>query len=196
MSFPIKSKQAIISQLQKLVSKFDTYQQKPTEVFKQEFQNAYDVTKSSGTWLCREDKELCNIQIETKGKVGCTTLKPAPASSVHPSQRARIQKSTSFTSTFHETHTFPGDYDSDELIDDSSYSESFTSDWSDIELQISKRSSTHQATQMVIRHSLSTRVAAKLCSDLADEGVALPTQSGVWRSVIRSICHHFSSIMC
>ena len=41
---------------------------------------------------------------------------------------------------------------------------------------------------MVIRRSLSTGTAAKVCTDLAEQGVAIPTptQSGVWRSVIRS----------
>ena len=41
---------------------------------------------------------------------------------------------------------------------------------------------------MVIRRSLSTGTEAKVCTDLAEQGVAIPTptQSGVWRSVIRS----------
>ena len=40
---------------------------------------------------------------------------------------------------------------------------------------------------MVIRHSMSTYKAAAVCSTLAEEGVTLstPSQSGVWRSVLR-----------
>jgi len=47
----------------------------------------------SGTWLCREDKELYNIQIKTKGKVGYTTFETGAiifSSSFQKSQNTKI----------------------------------------------------------------------------------------------------------
>ena len=39
--------------------------------------------------MCCEDRALYHKQVESGGKVGYTTHKPAPQSSIHPSKRQR-----------------------------------------------------------------------------------------------------------
>ena len=147
-------------------------------------QKIFDVTQPGGTWLCNEDKKFYCKQIETNGRVGYTTLKAASLPTIHPSKRPRIEKSTLSATKVQKDSNLQIDCNSDASVDGSSYCESSSSD---SQSQM-KRSSTIPATQMVIRRSLSTGIAAKVCTDLAEQGVAIPTptQSGVWRSVIRS----------
>ena len=158
-------------------------------MFEIELQKIFDMTKLGGNWLCNEDKDLYNRQIESNGKIGYTTLKPAPLTSIHASKRLKIQKLLSSAAPSHEANPLQTESGGDASDDDSSYSggETSESNTSDTEPRWN-RSATHQATKMVIRHSLSTHAASKVCSDLAEEGVVLPTptQSGVWRSVLKT----------
>ncbi|QQP57319.1 Uncharacterized protein FKW44_002257 [Caligus rogercresseyi] len=46
-----------------------------------------DVTKVKGQWLCKEDKNLYELQMQSKGQVGYSTGKRASARpSTHPSE--------------------------------------------------------------------------------------------------------------
>ena len=131
----------------------------------------FDITQPGGTWLCNEDKEFYCKQIETNGRVGYTTLKPAPLSKIHPSKRSRIEKSTSPATKVQQDSILQIHWDSDASVDGSSYCESSSSESSSSNSQSQlKRSSTIQATQMVIRRFLSIGTAAKACPDLAEQG--------------------------
>ena len=77
-----------------------------------------------GTWLSSEDKEFYCKQIETSGRVGYTTIKLAPLSTIHPSKRPRIEKSTSPATKVQQDSILQIDCDSDASIDSSSYCES------------------------------------------------------------------------
>ena len=136
------------------MTNYEKYQRKPDEIFAQELQKIFSVTQPGGTWLCNEDKEFYCKQIETNDRVGYTTLKPASLSTIHPSKRPRIEKSTSSATKVQKDSILRTDCDSDASIDGSSYCESSSSESSssDSQSQI-KRSSTIQATQMVIRRS-------------------------------------------
>ena len=35
----------------------------------------FDITLLNGNWLSREDKEFCNLQVDNKGAMGCSTGK-------------------------------------------------------------------------------------------------------------------------
>ena len=148
-------------------------------------QKVFDITNAGGEWLCQEDKDLYYRQIQSDGRVGYTTQKLAPASTIHPSKKRKIPKPNDFPSTsIQGANNFSSESETEST---SSISESTASeDTSDTE-PASKRSSTSGATKMVIRHSMSTYKAAAVCSTLAEEGVTLstPSQSGVWRSVLR-----------
>lgn len=85
-SFPILSQQAINARLTKLIEK---NQCRPKKDFLHEMNNIFDITKVDGARLCREDKEPYRRQVETSGKVGYNTYKPAPISSAHPSKWQR-----------------------------------------------------------------------------------------------------------
>lgn len=88
-SFPTLSQQAINARLTKMILLYEKNQRRPKEGFLNGMKSIFDITKVDGVWLCREDKELYHKQIESGGKVGYTTHKPAPKSSIHPSKRQR-----------------------------------------------------------------------------------------------------------
>ena len=111
--------------------------------------------------------------------------KLAPASTIHPSKKRKIPKLNYFPSTpIQGANNFSSESKTESTF---SISESTASEDTNDTEPASKRSSTSEATKMVIRHSMSTYKAAAVCSTLAEEGVTLsaPSQSGVWRSVLR-----------
>lgn len=182
-SFPTLSQQAIKARLAKLILLYEKNQRRPNEDFLNGMENIFDITKVNGVWLCSEDKELYHKQVESDGKVGYTTHKPAPKSSIHPSKRQR------HVPISHEQFASTSNDDNESGNSGDNVS-SVTEDSSNDEPEPVKRrklSSTHQATKLVSRQSLSTNKASKVCASLAEEGVPLPTptQSGVWRGVIR-----------
>lgn len=182
-SFPTLSQQAINARLTKLILLYEKNQRRPKEDFLNGMKSVFDITKVDGVWLCREDKELYHKQVESGGKVGYTTHKPAPKSSIHPSKRQR------HIPISHEQFASTSNMESESSTSGDNVS-SVTEESSDEEPEPVKRkkpSATHQATKLVSRQSLSTNKASKVCASLAEEGVPLPTptQSGVWRGVIR-----------
>ena len=62
--------------------------------FEKQLDTLFDITKVEGLWLCEEDKKLYHKQKESEGKIGYTTHRPAPISSIHPSKRKRFSKLT------------------------------------------------------------------------------------------------------
>ena len=182
-SFPTLSQQAINARLTKLIFLYEKNQRRPKEDFLNGMESIFDITKVDGAWLCREDKELYHKQVESGGKVGYTTHKPAPKSAIHPSKRQR------HVPISHEQFANTSNMDSESGNSGDNVS-SATEDSSDDEPEPAERkkpSATHQATKLVSRQSLSTNKASKVCASLAEERVPLPTptQSGVWRGVIR-----------
>jgi len=182
-SFPTLSQQSINARLTKMILLHEENQRRPKEDFSIGLKSIFDITKVDGVWLCREDKELYHTQIESGGKIGYTTHKPAPKSSIHPSKRQRHLPIP------HEQRTTVYDMESES----GSSCEGVSSETEDscdeepVPNQRKKPCATHQATKLVCRNSLSTHKASKVCKSLAEEGVSLPTptQSGVWRGVIR-----------
>lgn len=182
-SFPTLSRQAINERLTKMVRLHEQNQRSPKEDFSNFMKSIFDITKVDGVWLCSEDKELYHKQIESGGKVGYTTHKPAPKSSIHPSKRQRHlpipheQRATAYDT---ETESVNSDEDVSSITEDSLDEEPTPK-------KKKKVYATHHATKLVCRHSLSTNRASKVCKTLAEEGLCLPTptQSGVWRGVLR-----------
>ena len=184
-NFSTLIRQAITARLDKLISNYRNYQRKPSKTFEKDMQKVFDITNAGGEWLGQEEKVFFYRQIQSDGRVGYTTQKLAPASTIHPSKKRKMPKPNNFPSTsIQGAKNFSSESENEST---SSISESTASeDTSDTE-PASKRSSTSGATKMVIRHSMSTYKAAAVCSTLAEEGVILSTQSqsSVWRSVLR-----------
>ncbi len=86
LNFPSLNPQTITVKLQKLINNLEKYKRKKTQHFESELLSLFDLTKEDGLWLSTEDKKLYKLQRSTKGKVGYTTGKAAPISSIHPSK--------------------------------------------------------------------------------------------------------------
>jgi hypothetical protein len=122
-------------------------------------------------------------QNESGGQVGYATGKPAPLSSIHPSKRACLIQSKATTSdAVHETSN------SDTSDTDSQSQSAYSNTSSSCSSSQLIYNSTSSASKLVTQNSLSTHQASKVCKNLSAEGFTLPTpsQSGVWRSVIRA----------
>lgn len=179
LNFPVLSKQHVSAKVDKLITSFEKHRKRPNAEFEENLAHLFDITKTNGNWLCSEDKELHRRQIESGGRVGYTTAKVAPMSTIHPSKRARRS---------------PEPSTSQMIISESSNSEveSRSSDSTEcdpeaVPTKSATRCSTKSAAKLVSRHSLSTRKASQVLQSLAEDGVSVPTpsQSGVWRRTIR-----------
>ena len=95
MNFPFLSKQQVSAKVNKVIISFEMNRKRKNEEFAEKLTQLFDITKTKGNWLCREDKEFYRIQIESEGRTGYTTKKVAPLSTMHPSKRPRRQSETS-----------------------------------------------------------------------------------------------------
>jgi hypothetical protein len=86
-SFPELSTQVVMDKIKKVLDLYESYRKRNDHKFDDELKKVFDITKSDGVWMCRQDKELYFLQLKSEGKVGYRTDKAAPASSVHPSKR-------------------------------------------------------------------------------------------------------------
>ena len=101
----------------KLITSFEKHRKRPNAVFEENLAHLFDIKKPDGNWLCSEDKQLYKVQIESDGRVGYTTMKVAPISTIHPSKRA---KSTSELSTNQAVISAPLSCDSEDSEEGSS----------------------------------------------------------------------------
>jgi hypothetical protein len=50
-----------------------------------DIESSFDITKPDGEWLCSEDKEFYQNQVESKGRIGYATMKLAAPTTIHSS---------------------------------------------------------------------------------------------------------------
>ena len=184
MNFPFLSKQQVSAKVDTVIKSFEKYRKRKNEEFAEKLTHLFDITKTSGNWLCGEDKELYRRQIESGGRTGYTTEKVAPMSTIHPSKRPKRQSEPSTTTT------------SQVVASESSSGERGNSSGNESDLETvpeectkkRKYQSTKVAAKLVSKQSLSTRKASGVLQSLSEEGVGVPTpsHSGVWRRVIRN----------
>jgi len=86
-NFPMIGKNSIVRKIDKLINKRNESLKRSG--VDSSFNMLFDITKVNGEWLCSKDKTFYNLQIETGGKVGYTTLKQDDPSKVHPSKRIK-----------------------------------------------------------------------------------------------------------
>ncbi len=73
-----------MEKIRKVLDLYESHRKRNDPKFEDELITVFDITKSAGTWLCREDKELYFLQLKSEGTMGYRTDKIAPASSMHP----------------------------------------------------------------------------------------------------------------
>ena len=180
-SFPILTKQSIVAKVSKLVEENVKHRKRNNNEFAMELENVFDITKTNGQWLCKEDKQLYNLQVKSQGTIGYVSSKLVPQSAIHPSKRERKSAKQCVPYT---TEGNDSDSTSSETI--SSERQSIKSSNENFEKKQCYNSTSH-AIPLVTTKSLSTNKATEVCYSLADSGIIVPTpsQSGVWRAVIR-----------
>lgn len=180
LNFPVLSEASIKKKLNHLINLNDTNKRRPSEKFSAILSQLFDVTKMDGAWKSSEDQELHNLQLRSGGKIGYSTLKEASLKSVHPRRRAHVTTKT-------EPSPFDAQLTDDSISqsDDDSVSTLLTSS-SECEPRYKRRSTT-TASLLVRKNSISTNKAHDVLATLSEHGynVPVPSQSGIWRRVIR-----------
>ena len=117
LNFPSLSKQQVQAKLDKLLILFESYKKRKNKEFEDNLSKLFDITKMSGNWLNREDKDLYETQIQSGGKVGYTTAKEAPLSTIHPSKRIKMKPESSTSQTYNVISSDDEDESTDEGFD-------------------------------------------------------------------------------
>ena len=61
-----------------LIKQYEKYQRKLTSEFEAEMSKIFDITKSDGEWLCKEDKKLYENQVKSNGQRWSPRGRPWP----------------------------------------------------------------------------------------------------------------------
>ncbi len=180
LNFPHVSDQAICAKLENLLKDYERCRKK------QKFDSLnelFDVTKVKGEWLCKEDENLYKLQIESKGQIGYSTGQLASAKTIHPSKRRKTMKATASALS---SSAPTAQLSSDTSTDSSDTSED--SPWEDVaaaSTSTRKHNPTGVARRLVSSSKLSFHGAAKVCRQLSDEGIKIPTlcQSAIYKAI-------------
>ena len=159
LNFPHISDQAISAKIEKLLQEYD-YCRKEHDCAS--LNELFGVTKIKSEWLCKEDKDLCKLQIQSKGHVGYSTGKHAGVQTIHPYKRWKTPEAiASNTATANSSVALDSSWSSSNLSDISE-----DSSWED---EASPSTSTRRhnsisvARQIVTTSKLSTYRTARLC---------------------------------
>ena len=176
LNFPFLSVQQILAKVGELIKMFEKYKKRQNEEFEKNLTRLFNITKLSGNWLSSEDKEFYKLQIESGGRVGYTTKRVAPMSTIHPSKRPRNLSEPSTSQVLELNSSTEEEKNS---TDSDATEDSF--------FMKKKYHTTRSAANLVSKVSLSTRKASNVLHNLAEEGLDVPTpsQSGIWRRVIK-----------
>lgn len=180
LNFPHVSDQAICAKLKNLLKDHERCRKKQNF---DSLNQVFDVTKVKGEWMCKEDKNLYKLQIESKSQVGYSTGKPASAKTIHPSKRKKGMEATVSTLSSSETP------DCSERSTDSSDNSKDTP-WEDENIASTstrKHNRTGIARRLVTSSKLSSHGASKVCRQLSGEGIEIPTpsQSGIHKAIYK-----------
>lgn len=178
LNFPHVSDQAICGKLENLLKDYERCRKKQNF---NSLNELFDVTKVKGEWLCKEDENLYKLQIESKGQVGYSTGKPASNKTIHPSKRRKTMEvtdsilSSSVTPDYYETSSNSSNTSNDSPWEDEAAASTSTR----------KHNPTGIARRLVTSSKLSSHGAAKVCHQLSDEGIEIPTpcQSAIHKAI-------------
>lgn len=182
LSLPSMTRRTIERKVGRLISDFDAYKKRTNERFEMDLINVFDITNLDGVWLCREDKQFYQRQIETGGKSGYSTVKLAPKSTVHCS---KYRKQSPEPSTSYQ-YNFSSSSDTEEESQDSTFKLSGDTELSSTSTKTHSR--TRVGVSLVNSLSLSTNKASKVLQHLQKDqpNADGPSQSGIWRAMIKN----------
>lgn len=185
LDFPLLSRALIRKKLNHLIDLNTNNKKNPSEKFDAILSELFDVTNVNGEWKSSEDKEFYQRQKESGGKVGYSTVKQAPPSSMHPRKRARA--AFDFPAETHDN--IQSEFDSDSSSESPLKTLSSSSSSSPIpeSPQKHKRENTEAASLLVRKVNISTHRAHDVLLKISEYGynVPAPSQSGIWRRVIK-----------
>ncbi|ESO05231.1 hypothetical protein HELRODRAFT_171586 [Helobdella robusta] len=148
---------------------------------REQFDKLFDVTNKTGQWLCAEDKNFYQIQIQSRGKTGYATTKNASQSTIHPSKRkiaGKVNDKLKQKDSFEESSNDSSDNeDSQSSSEDSETAQSSIESFDQSTHLKQSQQSTFSAVSLVQSGKLSVRRAAIFSTILNKSGVKITTPS-------------------
>ncbi len=183
-SFPVVATSTISWKIEKLINWYNKNLKRPS--CNSDFSKIFDITSSTGIWLCKEDKDFYKLQLETHGKVGYSTAKK-DMKIVHPSKKRKIEAATNT-----KIQTIETDQEITESEKETEFETTESEDISDTDSQYPKKrryNSCKAAVDIVVCAKLPVRKAAKICETLyscSGIEIATPCTSGVYKATMKS----------
>jgi hypothetical protein len=178
MNFPCVSDQVVRTKIDKVLKVYDECVKRGKYDALNEL---FDITKVDGEWLSAEDRQLYYIQLESKGEVGYSSGKAASKKTIHPSKRSKLPAAELPLASTIST--------SDEQESSSAESEhsEYDAEEGSPPRSTRKRNKSQLATNLVTSTRVSTSQSAKICKQLSQDGVDIPTpcQSAVYKATFR-----------
>ena len=190
LNFPAVSLQRIEQKIQILVNLYVKYRKRQNPAFEKILSELFDITKGGGEWLNREDKELYELQVQSNGKVGYTTKRIAPISTIHPSKRIqRISENSEISMALNDIYLEGSEDESSdgETTGDFFTPETYLNSFPEKKKPRKRRTPTDLAVKMMAKYSLSTNKTAEVLKGLSENGIEVdaPKQESIWRAAIR-----------
>lgn len=183
LNFPMVLESSVRRKVMRLIALYSTCAKRSNF---EPLNRVFDVTKIDGQWLNENDKKLYIVQLQTNATVGYSACSFASGKSIHPSILAKFSNSDKQTCV--EVCDDSDENSAREENDGECSSSSENED--EIYSQRSKGSKKHKsniAARLVAKANLSTRKASRICQQLCDEGIDIPTpsQQGVHKALFR-----------
>ena len=140
----------------------------------------FDITDNNGMWLNKEDKNLYSIQTASSGKVGYSSQKLAPITSIHPSKRAKLPDSDAIA---HIPVLISDDSSSVENLQENIFNVSDSP-----KSERKRKANTKIAAKVAAQTMTSARKTSRILSVLKKEGCSVPdaTQSAINKRLLRN----------
>lgn len=186
LNIPHVSDQVVQSKLEKVLKTYDECVRRGKYDAMNEL---FDITKVNGQWLTTEDKQLYQLQVKSKGKVGYSTGQVASQETIHPSKRRKLpaESLSVSTSASYDLVASGSGTESEESEKDITYEDSESDEDESSRLATRKHNKSKLAVNLVTSTRVSTSKAAKICKQLARDGIDIPTpsQPAIYKSTFR-----------
>ena len=212
LNFPVTTYQNVRKRVTSVIEWSIQNRKRAKQDFEDKLLDVFDVTKVDGEWFnISEDKKLYELQVQTNCKVGYTTKKIAPISTIHLSRRIRLNSLTSdISQSLNNTilddeindsnnDNFESECTSDarpfdeldldpecDMQDETEY-RPYSTGQNRMRSRRAPRGSTKLAVEVVTTNNLSTNKTSNVLTTLAENGinVAAPKQSSIWKEKIK-----------
>lgn len=176
LNFPVLKRKSVFNKVGKLIDMYQSHQKR----CQMTLDEVFDITDNNGIWLNKEDKMLYSSQLNSHGKVGYSSLRLAPVSSVHPSKRLKVTCSSIDAN------------DEIKSVEDSTSEESLETltsyDFCSRNYSRKQKMDTKIGAQLSSQTMISSRKTSKILSIMKEEGFDVPnaTHSAINKRILKN----------